>query len=163
MISSTVFPRNSGGLRKYEESIACSSLNTKDFIDLYIHFGLFSNPLSHQRFKFSFFWKIWFGSQNVINYSDFSRSNRRLPLKESFDLLVHYRLGSKTRPARSILPQRQICIKGCATAGTLVWDLQFGSNQWIQGITYVCTERIFASPQIMYKIFLNKLLLKMLA
>ena len=71
----------------------------------------------------AFFWKIWFGSQNVINYSDFSRSNRRLPLKESFDLLVHYRLGSKTRPARSILPQRQICIKGCATAGTLVWDL----------------------------------------
>ena len=38
-------------------------------------------------------------------------------------------------------------------------DLQFGSNQWIQGITYVCTERIFASPQIVWnKIFLNKLL-----
>ena len=27
-------------------------------------------------------------------------------------------------------------------------ELQFGSNQWIQGIKYVCTERIFASPQI---------------
>ena len=34
--------------------------------------------------------------------------------------------------------------------------IQFGSNQWIQGITYLCTERIFACPQFVYiKIFLK--------
>ena len=40
--------------------------------------------------------------------------------------------------------------------------IQFGSNQWIQGITYVCTERIFACPQFVYiKIFLKKLSYKL--
>ena len=60
---------------------------------------------------------------------------------------------------RLLLPLQifSLCPKWCSSV-----YLQFGSNQWIQGITYICTERIFACPQFVYvKIFFKKLSYKL--